>query len=122
MAATAHSTKTLATNRAAQKTALTTYEHEGSQVAGALGVFRLTDARLLLGLAEGLCRLNRAREAIRIASEADERWRTLFMVGDFKQAIYSFQGTDPASFEDMRQRTMGKAEALADEVERAWSA
>jgi transcriptional regulator with XRE-family HTH domain len=31
-------------------------------------------ARLLLGLAEGLCRLNRAHEAIRIASEAEERF------------------------------------------------
>lgn len=28
--------------------------------------------------------------------------RTLFMVGDFKQAIYGFQGTDPAEFEKAR--------------------
>lgn len=28
--------------------------------------------------------------------------RTLFMVGDFKQAIYGFQGTDPAEFERAR--------------------
>ena len=26
-------------------------------------------------------------------------WRTLFMVGDYKQAIFSFQGTDPREFE-----------------------
>src|SRR5690348_14144520 len=29
------------------------------------------------------------------SSEAEQRNRTLFMVGDFKQAIYAFQGTDP---------------------------
>ena len=29
------------------------------------------------------------------SSEAEGRGRTLFMVGDFKQAIYGFQGTDP---------------------------
>ena len=29
------------------------------------------------------------------SSESEERHRTLFMVGDFKQAIYGFQGTDP---------------------------
>ena len=28
-------------------------------------------------------------------SETDRRWRTLFMVGDYKQAIFGFQGTDP---------------------------
>ena len=27
--------------------------------------------------------------------EAEDRWRTLFMVGDYKQAIFGFQGTDP---------------------------
>ena len=31
------------------------------------------------------------------SSETEERRRTLFMVGDFKQAIYGFQGTDPAA-------------------------
>ena len=29
------------------------------------------------------------------SSETERRARTLFMVGDFKQAIYGFQGTDP---------------------------
>ena len=48
------------------------------------------------------------------ASEADERWRTLFMVGDFKQSIYRFQGTDPAEFEDARARYRSRAEALID--------
>jgi ATP-dependent helicase/nuclease subunit A len=48
------------------------------------------------------------------SSEAEDRWRTLFMVGDFKQAIYSFQGTDPASFEEMRRRALGMAADLAE--------
>ncbi len=46
------------------------------------------------------------------ASEADERWRTLFMVGDFKQAIYGFQGTDPSQFKQARDDFRGRAEAL----------
>ena len=36
------------------------------------------------------------------SSEAERRHRTLFMVGDFKQAIFGFQGTDPREFEAMR--------------------
>jgi ATP-dependent helicase/nuclease subunit A len=39
--------------------------------------------------------------------------RTLFMVGDFKQAIYGFQGTDPAEFEKARSRFRAKAEGGA---------
>ena len=45
---------------------------------------------------------------------ADARWRTLFMVGDFKQAIFGFQGTDPREFEKMRRVVRGKAESLRD--------
>ena len=45
---------------------------------------------------------------------ADARWRTLFMVGDFKQAIFGFQGTDPREFEKMRRIVRGKAELLRD--------
>ena len=37
------------------------------------------------------------------SSEAEQRHRTLFMVGDFKQAIYGFQGTDPSEFEQARE-------------------
>ncbi|CAN5237553.1 double-strand break repair helicase AddA [soil metagenome] len=48
------------------------------------------------------------------SSEADERWRTLFMVGDFKQSIYRFQGTDPAEFEDARARYRGQALELIE--------
>ena len=46
------------------------------------------------------------------SSEAEERWRTLFMVGDFKQSIYRFQGTDPAEFENARARYKSRALAL----------
>ena len=48
------------------------------------------------------------------ASEADERWRTLFMVGDFKQSIYRFQGTDPKEFEDARTKYRNRAQDLVD--------
>ena len=47
------------------------------------------------------------------SNEADARWRTLLMVGDFKQAIYGFQGTDPREFERVRAEFKAKAEALA---------
>jgi len=46
------------------------------------------------------------------SSEADERWRTLFMVGDFKQAIYGFQGTDPGEFDRARREFRSRAEEL----------
>ena len=36
------------------------------------------------------------------ASAAEGRSRTIFMVGDFKQAIFGFQGTDPQEFENAR--------------------
>ncbi len=43
---------------------------------------------------------------------ADEtRRRSLFVVGDHKQAIYGFQGTDPKMFEGWRQRISPQAEA-----------
>lgn len=48
------------------------------------------------------------------SSEAENRWRTLFMVGDFKQAIFRFQGTDPSEYERMRQRVQADADALVE--------
>ena len=48
------------------------------------------------------------------SSEAEERQRTLFMVGDFKQAIYGFQGTDPRRFSDARRLFKRRAEELTD--------
>ncbi len=47
------------------------------------------------------------------SSEADRRVRTLFMVGDFKQAIYGFQGTDPARFNQAREEFRRRAASLS---------
>jgi len=46
------------------------------------------------------------------ASEAERRVRTLFMVGDFKQAIYGFQGSDPADFDEVRSTYRDRAAEL----------
>ena len=43
---------------------------------------------------------------------ASSRHRTLFTVGDYKQAIFGFQGTDPASFELARAWFARQAEAV----------
>ncbi len=48
------------------------------------------------------------------SSESEERRRTLFIVGDLKQAIYGFQGTDPQRFNDARQEFRRRAEELSD--------
>jgi ATP-dependent helicase/nuclease subunit A len=48
------------------------------------------------------------------SSESEERHRTLFMVGDLKQAIYGFQGTDPRRFEEARQEFRQRSEELAE--------
>jgi ATP-dependent helicase/nuclease subunit A len=48
------------------------------------------------------------------SSEAEQRQRTLFMVGDFKQAIYGFQGTDPRRFNEARRYFRRRAEELTD--------
>ncbi len=46
------------------------------------------------------------------SSESERRWRTLFTVGDFKQAIYGFQGTDPQQFERARKTYKARADEL----------
>ena len=46
------------------------------------------------------------------AGEAERRMRTVFMVGDFKQAIYGFQGSRPEGFDDMRRGLRERSEAL----------
>jgi ATP-dependent helicase/nuclease subunit A len=46
------------------------------------------------------------------SSEAAGRHRTLFMVGDFKQAIYGFQGTDPSEFNRVRSKFRELSEDL----------
>jgi ATP-dependent helicase/nuclease subunit A len=45
---------------------------------------------------------------------AVRRHRTLFTVGDFKQAIFGFQGTDPLSFEAARQYFEAKTRAARE--------
>jgi ATP-dependent helicase/nuclease subunit A len=40
--------------------------------------------------------------------------RTLFVVGDYKQAIFGFQGTSPQHFEASKQRVAGQLAALAE--------
>ena len=47
-------------------------------------------------------------------SETELRWRTLFMVGDYKQAIFGFQGTDPKQFDTFRDLVAERAAAAAD--------
>lgn len=48
-----------------------------------------------------------------------ERARSIFVVGDHKQSIYSFQGTDPKLFEDWRARTAPQAEAIDQPLQEA---
>jgi ATP-dependent helicase/nuclease subunit A len=55
------------------------------------------------------------------SSESEERHRTLFMVGDFKQAIYGFQGTDPWRFHDVRTQFRRRAEDLRDSEQTLFS-
>jgi len=47
-------------------------------------------------------------------SESDLRWRTLFMVGDYKQAIFGFQGTDPRQFDAFRKIVADRAAAAGE--------
>jgi ATP-dependent helicase/nuclease subunit A len=47
------------------------------------------------------------------ASAAEDRHRTIFMVGDFKQAIYRFQGTDPEEFNKAREWVKRNTEAAS---------
>jgi ATP-dependent helicase/nuclease subunit A len=51
--------------------------------------------------------------------EAEDRWRTLFMVGDYKQAIFGFQGTNPREYERFRAKVAEQAGALADAADAA---
>ncbi|MEO1045111.1 MAG: double-strand break repair helicase AddA [Pseudomonadota bacterium] len=55
---------------------------------------------------------------------ATERQRTLFTVGDFKQAIYSFQGTNPIFYQAARdtfQRVISQSERRMNELSLARS-
>ena len=52
-------------------------------------------------------------------SEGEARSRTLFMVGDFKQAIFGFQGTDPSEFNRMRETVRTRAQLLIEAEDEA---
>ncbi len=41
----------------------------------------------------------------------EDRTRTIFAVGDEKQSIFSFQGADPARFDEMRRKFIGRSES-----------
>jgi ATP-dependent helicase/nuclease subunit A len=43
-----------------------------------------------------------------------EKPRTLFVVGDYKQAIFGFQGTSPENFEEARERIKHRMRGAAD--------
>ena len=51
------------------------------------------------------------------ASQMDNRPRTLFVVGDFKQSIYSFQGANPRLFQEKREGFQALAGPRLETVE-----
>ncbi|MEO6247051.1 MAG: UvrD-helicase domain-containing protein, partial [Sphingomicrobium sp.] len=53
------------------------------------------------------------------AVEGEQRARTLFMVGDFKQAIFGFQGTDPGEFSRMRETISTRAKLMIEAEDEA---
>lgn len=65
-----------------------------------------------------------AEEFFAGASAVERRGRTIFMVGDFKQAIFGFQGTDPHEFKRARDWVRQQSAALleADEDAQAGTA
>ena len=50
------------------------------------------------------------------AGQHADKLRTLFVVGDYKQAIFRFQGTSPENFEKARQRVKSAMAGLAENV------
>ena len=46
--------------------------------------------------------------------QRDDRYRTLFVVGDYKQAIFRFQGTSPENFHAAKERYKAKMDQAAD--------
>jgi ATP-dependent helicase/nuclease subunit A len=53
------------------------------------------------------------------AGAGGDRGRTIFMVGDFKQAIFGFQGTNPQEFENARQWVRERSAVLLEGDEEA---
>jgi ATP-dependent helicase/nuclease subunit A len=65
-----------------------------------------------------------ADEFFRGMGAAGSRHRTMFMVGDFKQAIFRFQGTDPREFERARdwvRENSGAVREAAAQSEEDWT-
>ncbi len=48
-----------------------------------------------------------------------DRQRTIFVVGDYKQAIFGFQGTSPKNFDDARRRYAGVLRKRREQAEKA---
>src|SRR5690606_24739295 len=55
-----------------------------------------------------------AEEYFSGSSEAEQLHRTIFMVGDFKQAIFRFQGTDPNEFKHAADWVRDQSAALSE--------
>ncbi|EAQ02991.1 ATP-dependent DNA helicase, UvrD/Rep family protein [Pseudooceanicola batsensis HTCC2597] len=59
-----------------------------------------------------------AREFTSGAGAQDDKTRTIFVVGDKKQSIYSFQGADPSEFDRMREEFDDRLTALGTPLQR----
>ena len=59
-----------------------------------------------------------AREFTSGEGARDDKTRTIFVVGDKKQSIYSFQGADPSGFDRMRDDFAERLEALGTPLQR----
>ncbi len=71
--------------------------------------------------------VGRIAEEYFVGEGASDRYRTIFTVGDFKQAIFRFQGTDPREFDAARNEFARLAHELRGEAEQlrdrgSWSA
>jgi ATP-dependent helicase/nuclease subunit A len=65
-----------------------------------------------------------ADEFFRGLGASGEAHRTIFMVGDFKQAIFRFQGTDPREFDRAREWVRANSTAIheaAEDSEERWT-
>ena len=56
-------------------------------------------------------------EMLSVKKDEDERRRSLFVVGDEKQSIFSFQGADPVIFEKMLNYFKEKIRPIQDDLE-----
>jgi transcriptional regulator with XRE-family HTH domain len=78
----------------------------------------LERARVLVGLAEGLCRLGRAGDAIRHASEADERFTRAGLRDEARRARYWLAGAHHLSDSPQEAKLLFE-QLLADDSEAA---